>query len=152
MMDNSKLEELLQQSIAASNRTTHAVRAFVSFLFIQLAFGTITAILWVIAIANPLDPIFWLQWVAAILWILGVLLSSNAGWSELKASEMPSTYVPKVRQNSSSATATTAAKAKPSIPTESLPPSLKMNKDGRIVCQKCGNWELIENGKCSACD
>ena len=40
MPTEDKLAKLLEKNIEASNRTTHAVRAFVRFLFIQLSFLT----------------------------------------------------------------------------------------------------------------
>ena len=39
MSDNTELENLLRESIAAQNRTTHAVRALASFVLIQVAWG-----------------------------------------------------------------------------------------------------------------
>ena len=49
-MAGESVEELLKQAIAASdrttaasNRTTHAIRAFVLFIFIQLGFTTVAA-------------------------------------------------------------------------------------------------------------
>lgn len=151
-MDNSKVEELLQKSIAASNRTTAAVRAFVVFLFTQLAFLTIAGILWLIATANPLDPVIWLQWTSAIIWIGGVVLSSNAGWSELKDSEIPSDYVPQGTRAPSEANSSTSLKGTAKVTTQRVSPNLKLNAEGQVVCQECGNWELIEDGKCSACN
>lgn len=54
-MDNSRIESLLEESIRASNRTTHAVRAFVRFLFIQLVAITLAG--FVVAFANIVDPV-----------------------------------------------------------------------------------------------
>ena len=101
-----QIQLLLADSIAAqnrttraANRTTHAVRAFVRFLFIQLSAITLAAFLWNFA-ASGVDPIVCqqsgekcspiagLQIIAVIIWIAGVFWSSSAGWSELQKSEV----------------------------------------------------------------
>ena len=40
--DNAELAELLRANIEASNRTTHAVRAIVRFVFLQLTITTVS--------------------------------------------------------------------------------------------------------------
>jgi len=147
-VDNSRVEEFLQKNIEASNRTTHAVRAFVSFVLIQLAFGTIAAILSLIATANSIT---WLIWVAVLIWVVGVFLSSNAAWGELNASEIPSSYVPSSgRSRASNSTAGVSSKA--TKDQDKVPRNLKLDSNMRLVCKTCGNWELIENGRCTACN
>ena len=90
----------IQLLIAAQDRTTHSVRAFVRFLFIQLSATSAAAVLWGLASAqvDPVacaqsgehcSPVGALQAFAVIIWILGVIWSSIAGWEELKKSEIP---------------------------------------------------------------
>ena len=69
----------IEDLIHAQNRTTHAVRAFVRFLFIQLTGLTLAAFLWVWGIS-------FLQFLAGGVWIVSVIWSSNAGWKELDKS------------------------------------------------------------------
>lgn len=85
--------------IAAQNRTTHAVRAFVRFLFIQLTGITLAVFFWNLSTitvdqqscfvrgtnctGNP-----FLQLVAIAVWVAAVILSSRAGWSELEKSKI----------------------------------------------------------------
>jgi len=52
MADNSRLEELLEQSIQAQNRTTHAVRALATYILIQIAWGIPTGILITLGSSN----------------------------------------------------------------------------------------------------
>jgi hypothetical protein len=93
-MENKGLDELLQKNIEASNRTTHAVRALVLFLFIQLTGITIALVLNSIATANydPVrcassgsncEPMVWLQVVAFLVWVCAVIWSSSVGWTEI---------------------------------------------------------------------
>ena len=95
----SKTGKTLDDLIRAQNKTTHAVRAFVRFLFIQLTGLTLAYFLWNLSLAfvntndcfrsgencsgNPA-----LQFMAIGVWIATVILSSRAGWDELQKSEM----------------------------------------------------------------
>lgn len=98
-MDSTKeTNELLKKNLEATNRTTHAVRAFVRFLFIQLSFYTAAFLLWQIALLFPdedncsvlgCSPHFFWQFLVAALIIAGIVLSSRAGWHELSLSEVP---------------------------------------------------------------
>lgn len=101
-MENSKIEQLLSESIAASNRTTHAVRAFVRFLFIQLVGITGAFFLNSLALANvnPMrcavsgencEPLYFVQFLAFAVWITAVIWSSMVGWQELELSEVKKT-------------------------------------------------------------
>ena len=97
--ENSINQDMLRDLIRAQDRTTHAVRAFVRFLFIQLSAITFAVTLWNISnlsvntqqciqsgshcSGNPL-----LQFLAAVVWIGGVIWSSNAGWEELAKSNI----------------------------------------------------------------
>lgn len=89
-MDNSRIESLLEESIRASNRTTHAVRAFVRFFLTQLVAITLAG--FVVAFANIVDPveppaIFLL--IAGAIWVAGVIYSSIEGWKEVAKSDVP---------------------------------------------------------------
>lgn len=89
----------LERLIAAQNRTTHAVRAFVRFLFIQLTGITLAVLLWNLSLfsideqscrlretnceGNP-----FLQLMAVAVYVTSVVLSSRAGWIELEKSNI----------------------------------------------------------------
>lgn len=87
-METNNLENLLRKNIEAADRTTYAVRAFVRFLFIQLSAITIASLVFVISAAASFPGG---QTVAAIIIIVGVVMSSTAGWSELQKSVIPET-------------------------------------------------------------
>ena len=80
------LDEPTKQIVMAQDRTTHAIRALVRFLFIQLSAITLAII--VGAFANGFDS-EGLFVVAGLIYIIGVFWSSNAGWSELEKSNIP---------------------------------------------------------------
>ena len=92
-----------ERQIAATNRTTHAVRAFVLFLFYQLSSITTAAILYFLAVwvgnqndeCEPIlrqygacDPQPFLLLLALIVWVSGVVYSSKVGWEEIKKSDI----------------------------------------------------------------
>lgn len=90
--------QLIVQTIAASDRTTRAVRAFVRFLFIQLI--AITAALIIngagIIFQDQSECAFGIcppnqgaQFFAVVVWIVGVIWSSIVGWNELRESDVP---------------------------------------------------------------
>lgn len=97
---NDSTLAFLQEVIYAQNRTTHAVRALVRFLFIQLASISIA---WVISsladksvnvyecsrTGTSCNPNGFLSFVAVVVWIVGLFISSNIGWRELNASDIP---------------------------------------------------------------
>ena len=98
MTTDDKLAMLLEKNIEASNRTTHAVRALVRFLFIQLAFLTAAFVLWQIGLAFPdknncsafgCQPNGFVSFLVVAVIIAGVVLSSRAGWDELYHSSLP---------------------------------------------------------------
>jgi len=100
MPTDDNLAKLLEENINASNRTTHAVRALVRFLFIQLAFLTAAFVLWQIGLAFPdknncsafgCEPNGFVTFLVVALIIAGVALSSKAGWDELGLSD-PSVF------------------------------------------------------------
>ena len=77
--------------IQAQNRTTHAVRAFVRFLFIQLSALTMATFLFFISFQLENEegaPNTFLLLMGAVIWIVGLVWSSNAGWSELEKSNI----------------------------------------------------------------
>jgi hypothetical protein len=97
MPTDDRLAKLLQKNIEASNRTTHAVRALVRFLFIQLSFLTAAAVLWQLGLAFPdpsnctilgCEPNGIIAALVVLLVITGVILSSIAGWDELGKSDV----------------------------------------------------------------
>jgi len=98
-MINSSNGKGIDDLIRAQNRTTHAVRAFVRFLFIQLTGITFAIFLWNISTAfidqqkcieygtNCTGNTF-LQFLAVVVWIASVVWSSQAGWDELAKSNI----------------------------------------------------------------
>ena len=95
----SKTGKTIDDLIRAQNRTTHAVRAFVRFLFIQLTGITLAVFLWNISLAfideqacyrsgDHCTGNAFLQFLAAIVWIVAVIWSSSAGWDELNKSNV----------------------------------------------------------------
>ena len=83
-----ELNALIRENIRASNRTTHAVRAFVRFLFIQLSATTLAGFIFGIASSQD-SPNSGLIFLAVVIWLVGVVWSSQAGWSELEKSNVP---------------------------------------------------------------
>lgn len=98
-IESSRGDTTLDDLVRAQNRTTHAVRAFVRFLFIQLTGITLAVFLWNISLAfvdeqacyqygdNCTGNAF-LQFLAGIVWIVAVIWSSSAGWDELNKSNV----------------------------------------------------------------
>ncbi len=95
----SKPERSIDDLITAQNRTTHAVRAFVTFLFIQLAGSTFAILLWNVGdlfidqeecrnYGRNCEGNGFLRFLAAAVWIIAIIWSSNEGWKELKKSEV----------------------------------------------------------------
>ena len=86
---SENLERLLELNIQASNRTTHAVRAFVRFLFIQLVAITLAGFLIAVGGLFPEAGGAFFFVLGFLVWIIGVFVSSSAGWSELALSDVP---------------------------------------------------------------
>ena len=95
----SKIERLLTEVTVAQNKTTHAVRAFVRFLFIQLSATTLAGFFWLLSTASidqnsclnlgtKCEANTPLQILAVATWIIGIFLSSRAGWAELEKSKV----------------------------------------------------------------
>ena len=77
--------------IQAQNRTTHAVRAFVRFLFIQLSALTLATFLFFVSFQLENEegaPNTLLLVMGGVIWIIGLIWSSSAGWSELEKSNI----------------------------------------------------------------
>ena len=96
-----KIEKGIDQVRIASERTTHAVRAFVLFLFYQLSSTTAAVFLYFFADivgnsnANCDDqsrayglcaPNTFILFIAFVVWISGVVYSSKVGWEEIQKS------------------------------------------------------------------
>ena len=100
---DSQLINQINRLELAQNRTTHAVRAFVTFLFYQLAAITGAVFLYFLAgvVGNANSdcsdqlrafgacaPNAFLVFLAAVVWIGGVIYSSSVGWNELEKSKV----------------------------------------------------------------
>jgi hypothetical protein len=84
MTNDTEVAGLLQENIAAQNRTTHAVRAFVRFFFIQLAAATIALTMFYFGTYNDDRALV----IAAFLVFLGgITWAIVAGWTELALSD-----------------------------------------------------------------
>jgi len=99
-INSSDSDQLIVRLIKAQNRTTHAIRALVRFLFIQLAALTLAGFFWSLAqdsvdanscykYGDNCDPSAPLTFLALATWIVGVIISSRVGWRELEASNVP---------------------------------------------------------------
>lgn len=97
MTTDENLARLLEKSIEASNRTTHAVRAIARFVFIQLSFLTVAFLVWQLGLAFPdeqsctvlgCQPHGVVSFFVVALLVIGVLASSSAAWYELSRSEV----------------------------------------------------------------
>jgi hypothetical protein len=95
----SRDETTLKDLVRAQNRTTHAVRAFVRFLFIQLSGITLAVFLWNLSLlfvdeeacfqsGDKCSGNIFLQFLAGIVWVVAVILSSREGWDELNKSNV----------------------------------------------------------------
>jgi hypothetical protein len=90
-MAKESVEELLKQAIAASdrttaasNRTTHAIRAFVLFIFIQLGFTTVAA--FSITLGFSVNGAVGGVVFGFVFFVIGVIVSSSVGWKEIRMS------------------------------------------------------------------
>ena len=85
-IDNSRSETTLEDLVRAQNRTTHAVRAFVRFLFIQLTGLTLVFFLWNLFLETDGNGI--VGFLVLVVWLGTVVWSSAAGWDELNKSNI----------------------------------------------------------------
>lgn len=129
-MNDKTIEELLRENIQASNRTTHAVRAFVLFLFVQLTFGTLAWGLWQVGLASastkdcgilPCAPDDGWSVVVTVLVALGVWISSQLGWNELAKSRVGGVAAPTVKTPFFTSTTAPAGSAFTTSAPESTP-------------------------------
>ena len=141
----SEIEKLLQELIQASDRTTRAVRAFVRFLFIQLAATTAAAVIFLFGIITQ-DPVrcaffgdcqpnIFTTILAALVWVVGVIWSSIAGWGELGLSQKPHSG-----ERSS---------GRPPYPNGSSP--LPRSRTQRASCNECGTTNKPGAVFCGIC-
>jgi hypothetical protein len=95
-----KLQQLIKQRVLASNRTNHAVRALVGFIFIQLWTYTLAWIIWQVGLAFPdeencnrlgCEPHGFVPILVGVVVIFGILAASGVGWYELDLSQVPGT-------------------------------------------------------------
>ena len=84
---DSELASLLRANIEASNRTTHAVRAIVRYVFLQLTITTVCGVLYAVGAATNLNQIF--VPISSIAWIAGTVYASLSARRDLKASAVP---------------------------------------------------------------
>ena len=96
---SSSQSATMDDLVRAQNRTTHAVRAFVRFLFIQLSGVTLAVFVWNLSsefidereclnYGENCTPNSGLQFLAAVIWVSAVVWSSRAGWEELEKSRI----------------------------------------------------------------
>lgn len=97
--NKSDADLTLADVVRAQNRTTHAIRAFVRFLFIQLTATTLGIFLWNISnqfidqqrcfnTGDHCSGNGFFRFLAVMTILVGIFWSSNAGWSELSKSEI----------------------------------------------------------------
>jgi hypothetical protein len=82
----SRGETTLDDLVRAQNRTTHAVRAFVRFLFIQLTGLTLVFFLWELFLETEGNGL--VGFLVLVVWLGTVVWSSAAGWDELNKSNI----------------------------------------------------------------
>jgi hypothetical protein len=85
-MENSRLEELTEQSIEASNRTTYAVRAFVRFTLIEIT-AAISGVGVGVLFALGSGAIEVGIAVGSLVIVVGGVYGLAVGWNELKKSD-----------------------------------------------------------------
>ncbi len=85
--DQTQLAALLRENIAASNRTTHAVRAIVRFVFLQLTFTTASGLLLAIGAAINLNQVF--VPLSSLTLIAGSFFAGFTARRDLKKSAVP---------------------------------------------------------------
>ncbi len=97
--DIAQLIQLQQESIRATNRTTHAIRALVLFIFYQLAASTAAAFFYGIGLgitsssdecqnSGICEPNAFFIVVSALIFLGGVIFSSMKGWEEIGKSDL----------------------------------------------------------------
>lgn len=87
-IESSRGDTTLDDLVRAQNRTTHAVRAFVRFLFIQLTGLTFVYFLWNLFLESEGNG--FIAFLVGVVWLGTVIWSSAAGWDELRKSNIES--------------------------------------------------------------
>ena len=87
MGSSRDIERLLAEILKSTSKTTHAVRAFVRFLFIQLSASTLAVLFLYWSQPFSYHPIQFLAVSGIIIYLIGAVWASIAGWSELSQSE-----------------------------------------------------------------
>ena len=153
-------EALLKELVRSTNRTTHAVRAFVRFLFIQLS--AITLALFVFNVGNLFQdssecsygicpPNELTALVAGLIWIVGVIWSSSAGWSELAQSDISPFDLPATPSSNSGNVNEQVQRAfRPANEIKDGPPVKPLTVGGVTTCGACGTevkpgWNVCVN-------
>ena len=81
-----RLEQLMEESVRASDRTNHAVRAIIRPLFIQLLTGLVVLGLYILFVVTQANLIlFFIGGVA----VVGIIASLSVLASELRSSKIP---------------------------------------------------------------
>ena len=92
-------EKTFEDLVEAQNRTTHAVRAFVRFLFIQLSGLTLAVFIWNISnlfidqqecinYGRQCSGNGFIRFLAVVIGFITIYWSSDAGWKELEKSKI----------------------------------------------------------------
>ena len=96
-MDAQEHSALLREQIAASNRTTHAVRALTSFVVYEAAYSLAALILLAFSFFPTLalgEPWWVLTALAVLVAIVGLIHSFSIAFGELSKSEVTSFRMP----------------------------------------------------------
>ena len=91
MAANDRLEQLLEQQIAAQNRTTHAVRALASYVLYQVGWALLGGVVIGLALVNQ-DPGMAgaFMFIGALLIIIGFFHAYTVAMQSLSKSEIKS--------------------------------------------------------------
>jgi hypothetical protein len=114
-MDDEAHVALFEESIKASNRTTHAVRALTKFIVYEAAYTLAVVVLLGIALVPTFaleEPWWVLVFMAAVLAIAGLFHSFSSAFGELNASEVRWGVLPKSLRRSAPGVEETAMPSK----------------------------------------
>lgn len=102
-MDDKALVSLFEESIRASDRTTHAIRALAKFIVYEAAYSLAVAFLVTMSFVPVFSsdgPFWWLLILAGLLSRIGLGHSLSAAFRELKESEIKSRSLSRILQDS----------------------------------------------------
>lgn len=85
--EHAELAALLKANIEASNRTTHAVRAIVRFVFLQLTITTVCGLLVAVGASINLNQVF--VPISSLIWLGGTIFAGFTARRDLKSSAVP---------------------------------------------------------------